>query len=96
MPSQIDFAALINLFPSDSIYVTSSGWVAIASTVLLGFGKEPLVADLIAEALSQTAGDDQKQATAMRKVREAMLKASPLVGFPRVCCAAPPQHAAAV
>jgi len=84
MPAQIDFDALTNLFPSDSIYVKEYGWVALAGTALLGFGKEPMIADLIDGVLAQAGKNEKAQYTALRKVRESMLKASPLVGFPRV------------
>jgi len=84
MPAQVDFNAITQLFPSDSIYVKEYGWVALAGTVLLGFGKEAMIENLIDAVLSQAGGDEEAQHTALRKVRETMLKASPLVGFPRV------------
>jgi len=47
-------------------------------------GQEDLIADLAHAVLEQTGEDVMAQCSAMRKGREACLKASALVGFPRV------------
>ena len=80
----LDFAALGHVFPSTSDYSRNYGWAAILSATLLGFGQERLIPDLIDEILRQTGDDIMTQCAAFRKVREAILKASALVGFPRV------------
>lgn len=80
----LNIAALAKHFPSDSSYITEHGWVAIAGVAILGFGKEPLILDLADEILRQIPSDQDEQVKAFRKLREGCLKASPLVGFPRV------------
>ena len=80
----VNTATLTKHFPSDSTYNTQYGWVAIAGVAILGFGKEPLIADLANEILKQIPNDEGEQVKAFRKLREGCLKASPLVGFPRV------------
>lgn len=82
--SQLSISSLAALFPPSSDYTKDFGWVAIAGAVLLGFGQEPLISQLGDVILQQTGDDQQKQLLAFRKLREALLKASPLVGFPRV------------
>lgn len=80
----LDFTALGSIFPSTSEYSQNYGWAAILSSTLLGFGQERLIPDLVDEILKQTGDDVMTQCAAFRKVREAVLKASALVGFPRV------------
>lgn len=80
----LDFRSLHSVFPTTSDYAHNYGWAAILSATLLGFGQERLIPDLVHEILIQTGVDEGLQAVAFRKVREAMLKASALVGFPRV------------
>ncbi|KAL9054605.1 MAG: hypothetical protein Q9162_004068 [Coniocarpon cinnabarinum] len=70
-------------FPSSSAYIRTYGWVAIAGVAILGFGHEPMIADLTREVLRQTPDSEDEQIKALRKLREGCLKASPLVGFPR-------------
>jgi len=75
---------LSTLFPSTSSYTLNYGWAALAAGTLLAMGQEDLIADLAHAVLKQTGEDVMAQCSAMRKVREACLKASALVGFPRV------------
>jgi hypothetical protein len=82
---RIDIAALAAIFPPESDYSKNYGWAAMAASIFLGFGQEKLVEDLVLGILEQTGDDVEEQTKAFRKVREAMLKASALVGFPRVC-----------
>jgi len=81
----MDYKSLAALFPEDSAYSKNFGWAVIVGVVLLGFGKEPMVKGLAEAILAQTGDDHNVQLAAFRKLREALLKASPLVGFPRVC-----------
>lgn len=83
----LDFTSLASIFPPTSAYSQDYGWAAILSATLLGFGQERLIPDLVDEILKHTGDDESTQCAAFRKVREAMLKASALVGFPRVSLA---------
>jgi len=92
-PSPLNIPQLSTLFPPTSSYTLNYGWAALAAGVLLSMGQEDLIADLAHAVLEQTGEDVMAQCSAMRKVREACLKASALVGFPRVslcpCCGVP-------
>lgn len=85
MAKTLDIQSLSALFPESSDYTQDHGWVAIVGVVLLGFGQEPRIEELGEAILEQTKNDENAQIKAFRKLREALLKASPLVGFPRVC-----------
>lgn len=80
----LDTAALATMFPPDSTYTTTHGWVSITGVAILGFGKEPMIHNLVEEILRRVEHGEQGQIQAFRKLREGCLKASPLVGFPRV------------
>lgn len=82
--STVDFGALEALYPQGSDYIKAYGWAAIAGTVILGFGHAPAIADLAGAIIDATQDNSTLQTQAVRKLREALLKASPLVGFPRV------------
>lgn len=84
MAKTLDIQSLSTLFPKSSDYTQDYGWVAIVGVVLLGFGQEPRIKELGETMLQQTKSDEKAQIIAYRKLREALLKASPLVGFPRV------------
>lgn len=84
MTMSLDTAALATTFPSDSTYITTHGWAAIAGVAVLGFGTEPVIREIAEEILHRTSGNENAQVKAFRKLREGCLKASPLVGFPRV------------
>ena len=83
-PSPLNITHLSTLFPPTSSYTLNYGWAALAAGVLLSMGQEDLIADLAHAVLEQTGEDVMAQCSAMRKGREACLKASALVGFPRV------------
>lgn len=83
--SSFNVKSLVALFPQSSTYTTSHSSLAIAGAIVLGFGKEDLVRNLCEELVTVLKDDQQAQVLAFRKLREALLKASPLVGFPRVC-----------
>lgn len=85
----VDFSALRNQFlpllspaPPESTAV----WYILTTAVLLSFHKEKLIGDLWTYLAAHTAdGEDEEQLLAIaRRIREACLKASTLVGFPRV------------
>ena len=79
----LDFRQIAATFPSSSSYAKTHGWAAIAGVAILGFGKEECARDLCTELLAQTEENSDVRMSALRKLREAFLKASPLVGFPR-------------
>lgn len=79
----VDVAALASSFPSSSPYSKDYGWAAIAGAILLGFGQEPRVQQLCETIYEEAKNDKDAQKQGFRKLREALLKASPLVGFPR-------------
>lgn len=80
----LTYSALSSIFPPESDYSQDYSWAAIVGVVLLGFGQEPRIKQLSETLLQQTKGDKEAQKIAFRKLREALLKSSPLVGFPRV------------
>lgn len=82
--SSIDTNVLGKIFSADSPYSKNYDWVAIAGCIILGFGQEPAIRQLLSTLLEQTkSSNDGVQLKAVHKLREALLKASPLVGFPR-------------
>lgn len=85
--ASVDFHVIEHAFPKDSDYVKDYGWVAIAGTVILGFGHEPVIDALANTIIDETNNSPKLQLDALRKLRESLLKASPLVGFPRVSSA---------
>lgn len=80
----LDIPGLSALFPTTSTYSKDNAWAAILGVVILGFGQEQRIKQLGEQLLEHTKTDVDAQVKAFRKLREALLKASPLVGFPRV------------
>ncbi|KAI1617994.1 hypothetical protein EDD36DRAFT_18738 [Exophiala viscosa] len=85
----LDFLHFQDLFSTTGTPSNTSAqsplWYILTTAVLLSFHKEKLVGDLwtyLASCLEINASDDELLATA-RRIREACLKASTLVGFPR-------------
>lgn len=81
----LDLPSLAACFPPESTYTTEHSWSPIAGVVLLGFGRERYVHNICEELIRCTENDPDARVAALRKLREGLLKASPLVGFPRVC-----------
>ena len=87
---QLDFSHLQDLFSTTDTSSKASAqsplWYILTTAVLLSFHKEKLVGDLwtyLASSPGINPSADELLATA-RRIREACLKASTLVGFPRV------------
>lgn len=88
--TRLDFSRLQTLFSTSSTPSKPSAqsplWYILTTAVLLSFHKEKLVGDLwtfLAGSLEPDQRDEDLLAIA-RRIREACLKASTLVGFPRV------------
>ncbi|KAK7511876.1 uncharacterized protein IWZ02DRAFT_385336 [Phyllosticta citriasiana] len=79
----LDVQSLTDLFPRDPRGLEYSIAYAYAAAALLAFAAEKRIADLWQQIAAAHAGNAAAQATAARRVREALLKATPLVGFPR-------------
>lgn len=83
----LDFSTIHQLFPDHS---SSPLWYILTTAVLLSFHKEKLTGDLwtylsssASSSDSESRNEDDLLAIA-RRIRESCLKASTLVGFPRV------------
>ena len=81
----LDVSSLAACFPQDSTYTTEHSWSPIVGVALLGFGRERYAHNICEELIRRTENDPDARVAALRKLREGLLKASPLVGFPRVC-----------
>ncbi|KIW71194.1 hypothetical protein PV04_03390 [Phialophora macrospora] len=87
---KVDFSRMQSIFAAESATddpasSPSSLWYILATALLLAFHKEKLIGELwtyLSRASSTRDDDDRLLATA-RHIREASLKASTLVGFPR-------------
>ncbi|KAK8185154.1 hypothetical protein IWZ00DRAFT_548240 [Phyllosticta capitalensis] len=79
----LDVQLLTSLFPHDPRGLEYSLAYVYAAAALLAFAAEKRIAELWQQIAVSHAGNPSAQATAARRVREALLKASPLVGFPR-------------
>jgi hypothetical protein len=84
-PVQLDFSVLQRLFSGESAsgLEDSALWYILTTAVLLSYHKEKLIGDLWTHLTSQVQDDEELLAVA-RRIREACLKSSTLVGFPRV------------
>lgn len=81
---QLNFSELSKLIPQQSPDGASSLWYIVATAAILGFHNEPAVGELW-HYISSLEGEQSQQLAVARRIREACLKASVLVGFPRVC-----------
>ncbi|KAK7536956.1 uncharacterized protein J3D65DRAFT_651305 [Phyllosticta citribraziliensis] len=79
----LDIHSLTELFPHDPRGLEYSIAYVYAAAALLAFAAEKRVAELWQQIAAAHAGNPAAQGTAARRVREALLKATPLVGFPR-------------
>ncbi|KAK7551519.1 hypothetical protein IWX49DRAFT_596949 [Phyllosticta citricarpa] len=79
----LDVQSLTDLFPRDPRGLEYSIAYVYAAAALLAFAAEKRIADLWQQIAAAHAGNAAAQATAARRVREALLKATPLIGFPR-------------
>lgn len=80
---QLNFAELSKIVPQQSPDGASSLWYIVATAAILGFHREPAVGELW-HYISSLGGEQSQQLAVARRIREACLKASVLVGFPRV------------
>lgn len=79
-PQQVH--AILKLFPSTSTLADSPSYVYFGA-ILETFAKEKLIGRLWRH-LAELAPSREEQLLIARRLREGLLKASPLVGFPRV------------
>lgn len=75
--------AILKQFPSAPSLADSPSYVYFG-IILETFAKEKLIGDLWRH-LAKLASGHEEQLVIARRLREGLLKASPLVGFPRVC-----------
>ena len=83
-PLKINADKLESLFPADSRGPEYGVWYVFVGCTLLCFAREGQVGELWAQLAEQIGNDTDKQVIAARRLREGLLKSSPLVGFPRV------------
>lgn len=81
---QLDFTELSKIIPHQIPNGASSLWYIVVTAACLGFHHEPGVGELW-HYISSLGGERSQQLAVARRIREACLKASVLVGFPRVC-----------
>ncbi|KAF2139063.1 uncharacterized protein K452DRAFT_233001 [Aplosporella prunicola CBS 121167] len=74
---------LVGLFPEDTRGPAYNLAYVYAGVALLAFAQEKKTSYLWQEIANAHATDESAQATVARRLREGLLKASPLVGFPR-------------
>lgn len=79
-----DIEAIIALFPSNSQAPEYSIAPVYAGVALLAFGEEKRIPELWQQMARLHASNEATQVTAATRLREGLVKASPLVGFPRV------------
>jgi len=91
---QLDFSAIrekfSNVIDSDGLPPSveqsqSPLWYILTTAVLLSYHKEKFIGELWAYVTSELGDDDDEERLSVaRRIREACLKSSTLVGFPRV------------
>lgn len=84
----LDFSKLSQMILDESPTGTQSIWYVMTAAALLAFHHEPGVGDLwayISRLMRGGRSTEDEQIAVARRIREACLKASVLVGFPRVC-----------
>lgn len=80
---RIDFSVLSQLMPNEANTTSTSVWYVVATAALLSFHQEPAVGELW-KYINSLNGDPTTRVAIARRIRECCLKASVLVGFPRV------------
>lgn len=83
-PALPDIGDLSSLFPEHCRGSEYSIVHVYAGVTLLAFGAEKRIPELWQQIAQLYAQDEAAQATATRRLREGLVKASPLIGFPRV------------
>jgi len=82
-PLRLDFSKLESLFLFAGSPDRPQLWYILATAALLAFHQAPLIGELW-RYLSQQRRSEGENLAAVRQIREACLKSSVLVGFPRV------------
>ncbi|KAK7713020.1 hypothetical protein SLS57_007581 [Botryosphaeria dothidea] len=82
-PALPDIGDLSSLFPEHCRGSEYSIVHVYAGVTLLAFGAEKRIPELWQQIAQLYAQDEAAQATATRRLREGLVKASPLIGFPR-------------
>lgn len=83
-PALPDIGDLSSLFPEDCRGSEYRIVHVYASVTLLAFGAEKRIPELWQQIAQLYAKNEAAQATAAARLREGLVKASPLIGFPRV------------
>ena len=79
--SSTNFEEIVKIFPSANVAANPA--LVYTGVILECFAQEPLIKDLWTW-ISKQFPKEQEQALVARRLREGLLKASVLVGFPRV------------
>lgn len=83
--SQLDFTRISSLIESDSGIVDSSSiWYVVTTAALLGLNRQSMIEQLWKYISDQCGHDESRMLVIARRIREACLKSSVLVGFPHV------------
>lgn len=81
---KLDFSILESFFSQATTKDTEPPlWYILAAAVLLALHKEKLIGELWNHVTRDLAGEEEQLLSVARRIREACLKASTLVGFPR-------------
>lgn len=80
----MDFSRLAGLIPGETTTTDTSIWYVVATAALMSFHQEAAVGELYKFIAAQGSCDKAQLVTVARRIRETCLKASVLVGFPRV------------
>lgn len=82
---QIDFSRISRIIKSDrGVVDASSIWYVVATAALLGLNRQSAIEQLWKYISDQCDHDKSKMLAIARRIREACLKSSVLVGFPHV------------
>ncbi|KAI9727995.1 MAG: hypothetical protein M1828_005400 [Chrysothrix sp. TS-e1954] len=79
----LDLDAISKLWPDSSPLSQNKAWTSIIGPVLLALAHESLIENICNYILEPSAATEAPTLDCLRSLREALLKSSPLVGFPR-------------
>jgi hypothetical protein len=86
-PTGIDFSRLsTGIMPGEQTVDETSLWCIVAAAALMAYHQEHAIGQLWKHICSHAACDTSQLVMICRRIRETCLKASVLVGFPRVSC----------
>jgi hypothetical protein len=86
MPSKtVDFGSILSSYVKGDISTKeNSVWLVYAAVIVETISSASHISELW-KHVSSTVKDEGKQLTIARRIREGLLKTSPLAGFPKVC-----------